>query len=119
MLSRFFKKQKTEENKSIAKLSYIVNNNSKSPILDIELQDYDDQSIEALCNIIDILASDKFIVETVEIIKNALVNDGKEDYLLKVFSGLSKNTKSKMLNSYREKEYDEPCIRPSDAFLGK
>lgn len=115
MLSKFFKKEPIENNQPIAKLSYIVTNNSESPIVDVELQDYDDESIEALCNIIDVLSSDKSIVETVEIIKNSLVNRGKEEYLIKLFSRLGTHAKSKIINSYKEKEYDEPCIKPSDA----
>lgn len=120
MLSKFFKKQSIQDDAlPIAKLSFVVSNDSELPVVDIELQDYSDASISALCDIIDILASERSLAETVEIIKNALVKDGQEEYLIKVFTRLGKHAKSKILESYGQKQYDEPCIIPSDAFANR
>lgn len=121
MLFNFFKKQPIEkipEEKIIAKISYCIISNSETPIVDVELEDYNDECINALCDILDILASDGLLAETLDIIKSAIINDQKEDQLIKIFTKLGNHTKNKILNDFREKS-DEPCIKPSDAFTSK
>lgn len=123
MLFEFFKKHSDpleDQNKDIiAKISYCMFSNSKYPIVDVELKEYDDECIKGLCDILNILASETSLAETIEIIKDAMINDNQENQLIKLFNHLSKNTKSKILNSYNDDFYDQPCIKPSDVFLGK
>jgi hypothetical protein len=120
MLFDFFKKtQKTEEdnvdnNDILARISYIVFKDGDSTTMDVELEDYSDQSIEALCQIIDSLAEDSALLETMNIVKNGLVSEGREDCLLKIFNRISKHTKTRIINS--NNKIEEPCIRPLDVF---
>jgi hypothetical protein len=121
MLFNFFKKkpdnEKTSEpNEVLAKISYIVFKDSDSTVVDVELEDYSDESIESLCYIIDTLAEDRAILETMNIVKNALVEEGREDCLIKIFNLISKDTKAKIINGHKDSKADEPCIKPSDVF---
>lgn len=105
----------SESTEVLARLSYVVTSDSDSPIVDVELKEYNDECIAALCDILDIIAEDRSLIETVDIIKNAMINDHQEENLYKIFSHLGQNAKTKMLNSYKNKG-DEPCIKPSDMF---
>jgi hypothetical protein len=121
MLFNFFKKkpdnEKTSEpNEVLAKISYIVSKGSDSTIVDVELEDYSDESIESLSYIIDTLAEDRAILETMNIVKNALVEEGREDCLIKIFNLISKDTKAKIINGHKDGKADEPCIKPSEVF---
>jgi hypothetical protein len=121
MLFNFFKKkpdneQVSEPNEVLAKISYIVFKNSDSTIVDVELEDYSDESIESLSYIIDTLAEDRAILETMNIVKNALVEEGREDCLIKIFNLISKDTKAKIINGHKDSKADEPCIKPSEVF---
>jgi hypothetical protein len=121
MLFNFFKKkpdneQVSEPNEVLAKISYIVSKGSDSTIVDVELEDYSDESIESLSYIIDTLAEDRAILETMNIVKNALVEEGREDCLIKIFNLISKDTKAKIINGHKDSKADEPCIKPSEVF---
>jgi hypothetical protein len=121
MLFNFFKKkpdnEKTSEpNKVLAKINYIVFKDSDSTVVDVELEDYSDESIKSLCYIIDTLAEDRAILETMNIVKNALVEEGREDCLIKIFNHISKDTKAKIINGHKDSKADEPCIKPSEVF---
>ena len=122
MLFNFFKKKpvdnnKTEEpNEILAKISYIISKDSDSTIVDVELEDYSDESIASLSYIIDTLAEDRSILETMNIVKNALVEEGREDCLIKIFNLINKNTKAKIISGNKDNKADEPCIKPSDVF---
>jgi hypothetical protein len=113
------KKTKNDSNddnsETLAKVSYIINKSSESIIVDVELSEYTDECIQSLCEIIDILSSEKSILDTVDIIKNAMVSDGKQDSLVKFFTYLDIETKTKLLNINTKD--DEPCIKPSEVFL--
>lgn len=116
MLFNFFKKktpQKQDNGDVLARISYIITKDSDSTIVDVELNEYDDECIQSLADIIDVLSQDKSISDTVDIIKNAMVTDGKGDSLVKFFSYLDISTKRKLL----DKSGDEPCIKPSEVFL--
>lgn len=122
MLFNFFKKKPIddehtlESNEVLAKISYIIFKDSDSTIVDVELEDYGDECIESLSYIIDTLAEDRAILETMNIVKNALVEEGREDCLIKIFNFINKNTKAKIINGHKDSKVDEPCIKPSDVF---
>lgn len=125
MFFNFFKKDPkptsptddSDSSEVLASLSFIITSDSESPAVDIELKDYDDECIKALCSLIDVLAQERSLIETVNIIKTAMIKDGKEDYLIDIFSHISNSTKSKMLSAYKDKDTDEPCVKPSEVFM--
>ena len=118
MLFKFFQKNNQNDdqpNETLAKISYIVSSKSDSIIVDVELNQYDEECILALCDIVDTLAQKKSLSNTVEIIKTGMTDDGQEDAIMSFISNLDHNTKKILINSY--KNTDEPCIKPSDVFL--
>jgi len=122
MLFNFLKTSKPsaeEENTEqqvLASITFVMENNSDAPIVDVEIKDYSDQSIKALCVLIDTLAQEKSLLQTVEIIKNAMAEDENEESIVKMFSYIGHYTKNKMINSYKDQQIDEPCIKPSEVF---
>lgn len=119
---KFFKIKKEEpvsteidENNNIAaRIQYIMPKDSESTIVDVELGDYDEQSIEALCDLLDILSSDAFFVETINIIQSSLIRENKQDLLIKIFTRIGDSARRKLLDTNKQDKKDEPCIKPSD-----
>jgi hypothetical protein len=115
MLFNFFKKRvESEENDVSASITYCIKKGQTSPILNIELNDYDELSASSLCKLLDTLGSDSCYIETVEMIKNVLIQDHQETLLIKILTHISSNSKNKLINAYDEKRGSEPCIKPSD-----
>jgi len=71
-----------EEKKLLANVSYAVYEDSPDIIIDIELDDYTDASINAICSIIENISSDVGVLNTINMIKDALVLAGEEEALL-------------------------------------
>ena len=119
MLFNFFKNNQNQEEQSedevLAKISYIITKSSDSIIVDVELSQYDDDSIKAICDILDTLSKEKSILNTLDIIKHGMIDDGEEDSIIKLISYLDSRTKNILINSYKNSE--GPCIKPSDIFL--
>jgi hypothetical protein len=117
MFNFLFGKKQQEEQKSnidiIASITYYVPANG-NPMIDIALGDYENNSIEALCKLLDVLSKDACYLETLEMIKNGLIKENKEEALLKVFTHVSKQAGKKILKVQQESIQDQPCIRPSD-----
>lgn len=119
MFFKFFKNKDQEENSSqpdetLASITYLVKRGSPSVIIDIEMNDYDEESSLAMCNIIDILSEDFSYAETIHIIQTALLNDKQEDLILKIFTHISEHSRDKILKTNHDSKKDEPCIKPSD-----
>lgn len=104
----------SEEESILASVTYLIKKNSDSVIIDIEMNDYDDESTSAICNIIDVLSEDFTYAETINMIQNALINDKQDNVLLKIFTHISQNSRDKILKIKQESKKDEPCIKPSD-----
>jgi len=119
MLFNFLKKKtdnKINEELIDASITYYIKRDSKSPVLNIEINNYDDQSIDALCKLLDLLNTESCYVETVEMIKNSLINDKREDILIKILTHVERSVINKLLKvkAYEKKIKEEPCIKPSD-----
>jgi len=121
-LFNFFRKKSTieetesqskEVNQPEASITYYMLN-GQGPMIDISLDDYDNESLESLTVLLKTLSTDVCFVETVEMIKDGLVKDGKQDILLKLLINLGEIASKKMMNAYKESGKDKPCIKPSD-----
>lgn len=115
----FFKSQPINndsepEDDIVAAITYAIKRNSKEALVDIELHDYDEQSIDSLCSLLDILGNDLFYIDTINMIKESFMKENREDILIRIFTKVNANIKSKLLNAHKEKIKDEPCIKPSD-----
>lgn len=104
------------KNKVLASISYIVDESDKV-IVDISMNDYDDQSMDSLLKILDTLSKDKCYLETINIIKNSLLKDNQEIWLLKLVEHVAKQSQeknSKLTNYYENIINSQPCIKPSE-----
>jgi len=114
MFFNIFKKKQNQNNNILASITYLIKKNEKSPILNIEIDNYDEISIESLCYLLDTLGSDACYVETIEMIKDIFIENHQENLLIKILTHVSNSTKSKIVKTYEEKIENEPCIKPSE-----
>lgn len=98
----------------VASIQYTMVRGSDKALVDVELRDYDSESIDSLCSLLDILGNDLFYIDTINMIKESFIKEKREDILVRIFTKVNSNIKSKLLNSHKEKIKDEPCIKPSD-----
>lgn len=117
----FFKNQDTnkqtianDDDDILARISYIIKKNNDGGLIDVELNDYDDESVAALCKLLNILGNDVFFVDTISMIRSSLIQDNREDLLIKILASVGNNIKQKLLNKHSSEKLDEPCIKPSD-----
>lgn len=112
----FLRKQTKEpeiENKTLASITYVINTDNDNPIIDIQINDYDEKSIEALGSLLLTLSSDSCFIETTNIIRSLLIEDSRPDILIKLFSKIHNQFKEKM-NNLHIKTSNTPCIKPSE-----
>lgn len=110
------KKENNESNKQpniLASITYYIADNL-DPTIDISLGDYNDKSVNALCSLLDILSKDACYLETLEMVKNGLIKDQKEEILIKIFTHISEQAGKKIHRVQKESLQDQPCIKPSD-----
>ena len=102
---------------SLAAITYFIKRDTKEALIDVQINDYDNESIEALCSLLDILGNDRAYIDTINMIKTSLLNDHQEEILVKIISKIGLHIKNKIMKPYNndgEDEKDEPCIKPSD-----
>ena len=122
MLFEFFKNKNTKPDPDYryidepvsASIAYYIKTDGSGPYINIQLEDYDDDSIASLCELLDTLAEESFYSETIEMIKSSLIKNQHEELLIKIFAHVSKKVRDKILRAKEEAAKDEPCISPSD-----
>lgn len=102
------------EKKIIARITYSFYQDDKSPIIDVELDEYNDECIKALSNIVNTIGEERAYLETIEIIRNAMFTDNQEDWFITLVGNLTHKAKEKMINAHHDSQIDKPCIQPSD-----
>lgn len=115
---KFFQKKPLEDKdeENVASISYIVKKDAKTAYVDIELKDYEEESIAALCQLLDVLGSDLFYFDTINMVKTSLMQDNKHDILIKILTKINSKVRAKIYNSTQESSSTEPCIKPSEMF---
>jgi len=99
---------KTPKEDYIAKITYYISKENES-MVDISLENYEDKSINALCELINILSKDTIVVETINIIKHFLLKDNKQEELMKIFLCIEDIVKmSENISG------EKPIIKPSE-----
>lgn len=89
-------------------LSYCVDDDGELYI-DVNLKDLEPHTIKNLAKLLLSLSSVELYVETIETIKNGLVNQGQPDLFLLLAEEVAEYSKD-----IRKENEDEPCIKPSD-----
>mgnify|MGYP001189809588 CR=1 FL=1 len=122
----FFKKKKVEQNETSqdqdfvlepeencsVSIRFFIKENESNPTVDVEIRDYEDKTTDDLCRLVVALGTDQLYIETIEMIKNGLLEDSKSETLLKLALHIG-DTLSKKQKSV-EKTKETPCIKPSD-----
>lgn len=99
-----------------ASISYFILSDGV-PRLDIEIKDYTKDTIDNLCVLLLSLNMNETYTETLDMIKEGLVKEGREDVFAKVSSQISAAVLLSELTSAStttEKTGEDPCINPSD-----
>tara|TARA_E500000318_G_scaffold86741_1_gene83497 strand:+ start:20 stop:352 length:333 start_codon:yes stop_codon:yes gene_type:complete len=105
----FFKKKK-EENVLCHVKYYMVDQGLK---LDIKMEDYSEESLSCLANILNSLYNNGLFFDTLSIIDYYFNEEGEIDNLFKLYEKLDeKILRDKLSSNVGEKE--SPCIKPSD-----
>lgn len=118
MLFDFFKRKNTEptetEESMSASISYYMKPDGSGPYINIQLADYDNDSVKDLCELLDTLAVESCYIETIEMIKSSLIKEHQEELLIKIFAHISSKVRNRILDANKTNIKDEPCIKPSD-----
>lgn len=115
----FFKKtdeqegQESEKKDKLASIEFYIDDKSDiKPRVSINIDDYDEDSIDSLCKIVNVLADDTLVLETYNIIQGFLLEQNREDVLVRVITNITqaKAVKAKM----KHVDKSEPYIKPSE-----
>lgn len=114
---KFFKKTtdtitNEEDDDVIASITYLIKRNHKTALIDVELKDFDDESVIGLSKLLDILGDDNTFIDTINIIKASFVENERYDLLVNVFSKIHSKLKLKVANMSQLQ--DKPCVKPSE-----
>lgn len=105
-----------DEVKNKVCITYCIDEND-TPMVDVLLQDYDNESITALCSLLDILSQDAAYIETVKIIQENLILSGNEELFIKIIGHISQQENNKFTTQVEQEEENlnsQVCISPSE-----
>ena len=103
-----------QEDQAQVAITYYVDKNDTIVKIDVAVEDYDQESINKLCKILDVLSNEKGYLETVYIIKDWLEKQADEEALINFLMHIGKQSTKTFLNQVQDKVRNQPCIRPSD-----
>lgn len=114
----FVKNKQQQDEKPSYESSIAYSCDEKGEIfVDIDIQDYNEQTISNFAKILCGISSFKFHLETLNIIKDGFVENGREDLfglLLEEILRISKDEIYSHSESLGKPDNEEPCINPSD-----
>lgn len=105
-----------EEDNTLASITYLIKKGEKGALIDVQLSDFENESVEALSSILEILGNDTFYIDTIEMIRTSLNKEGRYDVLANVLSRTELKIRQKIIDSAKNRLKDEPCIKPSEMF---
>jgi hypothetical protein len=74
--------------------------------VDVEINDYEDGTMENFYELLSTVGQDGIFVETLEIVRQGFVKSGREDIFLKLATKVSLE--------FLQDSPEEPCLKPSD-----
>lgn len=101
----------------VASISYKIGKD-KIVNVDVLVEDYEANSIEKLCLILDLLASNGCYMQTVDILKEGFINAKEEKALEQIYVHLSQQVSDKIMSAMKESNKSQPCIKPSQMLQG-
>lgn len=114
IFSRFFTRSKpSDQEYFVAALEILIGSTQDDkPKLNILLDNFSEESIDGLCNILTLCASEYFFLNIVEIIKNQFLENNKQKELEKIIFHIAKLELKNQLENVQKTS--TPCIKPSD-----
>ena len=106
-------KEEYFDESKVAGITYFVGIDGQLQV-DVELFDYEDESITGLSQVLAALSMDKCYLQTVQMIQETLQDEGQDEALLQIYNHLATNPNDKALRIHKEKQKNKPCIRPSE-----
>ena len=94
-----------EEEDIVASISYLMTIDGE-PYVNIELKNYEDNTIERFSELLMGLGSDSFYFDTVNMAREGFIVDGKDDIFVEIATKIAAAT----LENLKE----GPCFKPSD-----
>jgi len=100
-------------------ISYFISSDGV-PRVDIEIADYEDATIDKISILLLSINMHETYVETLEMIKEGLVKEGREDVFVRIGAQIAtaamvrEYTRSIEEGAGEEKTGEDPCINPSD-----
>lgn len=114
MFNLFGKKEDSEIIPS--SITYYTDENLNVKI-DINMQDYNDSTIQSMAKLLIVLARPDTIMETFEILKVGIMSDDRQDALIEI-ARIVQESAAQLHGDSKEAEIQEekPCVKPSDMF---
>jgi hypothetical protein len=109
------KKQHDITDDAIASITYYV---SKENVvkLDMSMEDYDDNSVNAIVSLLEVLSKESCFVETLSFFQSAMNQNERDDIVARVFIHLGNIVQAK--KEKQDEQERSPYIKPSDLSKG-
>jgi len=116
-LNMFKKRQEQPQDETpvVTSITYSIDNTGEM-FVDINIDDFDDESIDGLAQLISVISTVKCQLITIEMIKQAFSEEGKIAEYIGLISKIASNTASYTEELKQQDSSEEPCIKPSDMF---
>jgi len=101
------------EEQNYASIQFYVDEIGGPSKVSVVLDDYTEECCDAMCTILTTLTEEGTAIETFNIIRSFLEDDGRQDIVLKLAMKIGEQQKKKDNTEVS----DEPCIKPSDMIL--
>ena len=124
-IKNFFSKDKDQpEDNSLARVAFVLSEGESSPILDITIADYSDETIDALVKILFTIQSPTCMLETLNVIIDNLRQNDQDQAAISLCLKLGTDFLTATPQSFlqqasmgepeKDSNLEEPCIKPSD-----
>jgi hypothetical protein len=115
---KLFKKKPVEEelrpaDDINASITYLVGGDGV-PRIDVQIKDYEQETISNLIDLLITLGSEDFYFDTLEMVKDGFVQEGREDVFHIIATQIALTALADGAIRDDENEEDQPCIPPSD-----
>lgn len=105
--------QPNQQDQVTASITYYYDAEDKDIKIDVAVKDYCEETIDDLCNILEVLCDNRAYIETVNIIRSNLSKEHKGS-LTRFLVNIAKQSDQNILKKMEDIIKNQPCISPSD-----
>jgi hypothetical protein len=121
MLKKLYDKifrKKTEEVNFLSSLEILISKEeTDKPKLNIALDNFEEDSINALCQILTLCANEYFFLNVVEVVKEQFILNERLEELEALLVHVAAIELKDKVKLFQREATEQPCIRPSDIQL--